>query len=202
MIRATLVLTGLLSSSLAAAADAPEFTIGSVATSGAGCPADATQVALLPDGRIDFTLPRSVVQVGEGIPLEDAARRCEVAVTLEHEAGWSFAVRKYEVFGQAELSEGLTGSVSLWHNNDERRPLKVSETLTGPLTNHDYHLDASQDRDRVVWSDCYGGQSIKLALALELTPGEGHEGTMGQCGCGKPDVRVELLWRRCRKIGN
>lgn len=177
--------------------DRPGYVVSDLAASGDGCKASDIHVDIMADGGLALTLDRLQVQVGEGIPAQEAARRCDLSLTLKHEPGWAFAVRRYEVLGQADMAQGLRGAIQLWHHNDTRRPLKIAEALDGPLTTFDYRIQATQSPDRFVWSACGSRQSLKLALALALDPVGGSQGFLGQCGCGNPDVRLELLWRPC-----
>lgn len=175
----------------------PDYVVSHVVASGGGCASADTHVETLSDGRLVVTLDRMQVQVGNGIPAEESQKLCELALTLKHEPGWSYAVRTYEVLGQADLASAVSAGVRLWHHNDTRRPLKLAEALPGPVELFDYRLLSSQDRDRLSWSPCGQRQSLKLALALVLTPTGEQQGFLGQCGCGSPDIRLEILWRRC-----
>ena len=122
--------------------------IKKLAVAGSGCK-NRPKAKLLGNQLLQLNLGRLEAASGPYIPRSDFREFCQVAMTLDYPAGWTYAVKVAETKIQGYLERGVKGSAGLvtyfqgeratsQTSVDLRGPTAINHTIAGPLHDTDF----------------------------------------------------------------
>ena len=157
----TLVL-GIHSSAYASGPDS--FTIRTLVYAGSGCPAGSVANNVSPDAQA-FTLlfDNYLVEVGPGVPFGASRKNCQLNITFDCPAGWSFALVDLDTRGYVALEPGVRGiQRTAFYFQGDATTGSFDRELNGPM-DEDFHVRDTVAAPSRIWGHC-GANSRALNI--------------------------------------
>jgi hypothetical protein len=141
-------------------------------------------------------------QAGEGIPLREQRKNCQLNLDLAYPAGWQYTVESTSYQGTVQVAEGTQAIVSSYYyfqGSDEQ--VDFSTTFTNPRRRTFRVTDSVAD-DEQVWSSCTADRSLNINYAVRVSAVTDGQATgkiaFGVERDGDPaGTLLKLKWRRC-----
>lgn len=199
------VFVGLLSlvGGQAMADDAPGgVTLRSFAYAGSGCAADAVTGNFPVDGNsFDIAWSGFNAEVGNGAPLRDKRKNCQINLDLDIPAGWQYTVKSVEYTGEVKLDTGVQGvASSSYYFQGSANTVRFNSLFEGP-EDRVFQIRDTLASANQVWSPCGGGRSLNVNVSVRLDNSTDSSGT-GSLFFGDVDglagTHLELDWRTCQ----
>lgn len=177
------------------------FKIKSLIQAGSGCPAGSVASNVSPD-REAFTLlfDSYIAETGPGVPFANQRRNCQLNISFECPAGWSFAIVELDTRGYVSLDPAISGEQkTTFYFQGSANQGSVSRTFYGPL-DYDYNV-----RDEVAVTSRQWGRCGAAARSLNINTQVRLNSTANRFGRGVMTVdsidgsltqMYRLVWQR------
>jgi hypothetical protein len=190
-----------------AAAQVPPISIAGLNFNGNGCRNDGVDATaqLFPLGspnptEFQILFSNFIAQQGQGLPLAERQRFCNITVTLRVPPSLQFSFTELDYYGHADLPfAGVTGTqrtTYLFTNNPGAGNVTFQTQLAGPV-NQDY--TRTEHTDFAIWSPC-GSNQIPVTIRAQVFLG-GNPLLPATMDVRTIDGRVRLhfgfFWRHC-----
>ncbi len=138
-------------------------------------------------------------EAGQGIPLRDARKNCQVNLDINHTAGWQYTVESIEYSGKVNVADGtqaVAGSAYYFQGSAET--VRSNTLFEGPLRRN-FRVRDTTDAAEQVWSTCDATRSLNINFQVRLSDAasSGATGTISFGVGGSAGTLIKLKWRQC-----
>jgi len=189
-----------MTANLAQADELPPYVrIRNVSYAGSGCPAGTVygNLGSLYRGlKIEFD--GFVAEAGSGVPLSASRKNCQISISLDVPAGWSFAVASVEYKGYVSLSSSSLSAEqkSSYYFAGSAATASLSTSVRGPIARN-YTIRDTLAISNQLWSPCGANRALNLNAQVRVAGSRGYGIMTLDSIAGKVEHLYGLSWRRC-----
>lgn len=187
----------------AQADDAPAgVTLRAFVYAGSGCAADSTTGSLPVDGNaFDIEWQDFTAAVGDGVPVREKRKNCQVNLDLDVPDGWQYAVESIDYSGAVKIESDVQAIAgSAYYFQGDAATVRFNTLFDGPEDRAFLIRDIVPDSAKL-WSPCGGGRSLNINFQVRLD-NSADSTAAGRIDFGDADgvarTHLELDWRPCQ----
>lgn len=186
-----------------------DVKLGRTRNAGDGCPAGTVSAVISPDAtELTLLFDNFVVQAGNSVGVQRAAKRCTVTVPIEAPEGYRVSVTRFDYRGVNLLPEMAMTSLQTSYTyvdaeTGRRYGHRFSRRMMfrGPL-DEEYTINAELYSGKVLWSRC--GKKFDLEILTGITTRTNHRGEDAMTSLDSIDMASEtvqyyLNWEKCEE---
>lgn len=168
---------------------------------GTGCPQGSMDSYISPDGQaMTLIFDQYVAEAGQGIPLSQGRKFCNLVLDLAIPAGYQYSVFKVDYRGFVDLRSGTNAQVQssyYFSGSDARTNTRTVTALFRGAMSGNYTKSDNIGVESMVWSPCGVERALNIKTAANV---QGRNGLLTVDTVDGEFKQVYYLkWRRCSR---
>jgi len=169
------------------------------AHAGSGCAAGTARGEFPIGSELFIVWDGFEAEAGQGVPLRDARKNCQVNLDINHTSGWQYTVESVEYSGKVNITDGTQAIAgSSYYFQGSADTVRSNTLFEGPLRRNFRVRDTTDAADQV-WSNCEATRSLNINFQVRLSDAasSGATGTISFGNGRTAATLIKLKWRQC-----
>ncbi|MGP4110754.1 DUF4360 domain-containing protein [Streptomyces sp. 4N509B] len=179
-----------------------QIEIGIETINGSGCPAGTAAVAVNADNTA-FTVTYSdyLAIAGGGASAADFRKNCQLSLTVDVPAGFTYAISTVDYRGYASIADGASGfQQASYYYMGESQTTSSNTTFQGPYDDN-WHTNDTTEWAELVWAPCGEQRNLNVNTELRVYRGSSPSSAVSLMTMDSTDSAVSTIyhmeWKEC-----